>query len=97
MSTEPEYTPDRHDLGFGLGCVCQVVFFFLGWIAVALGQGKAAQIVFVSWGLTQWPAIIPFFLFYNRRNQRRTAQGLLISGCFGVLLSSACAAMMFNN
>ena len=97
MSIEPDDQSDQRFSGLNIGCACQIVFFVLGWAAAAMAKGKLANAIFVSWGYTQWLAIIPLFVHYHRRHMPKTAQGLLISGCLGILLSSACAAMMFNN
>ena len=83
-------------LGCGLGCACQALCFAVSLVALGMSQGKLGNLLFVSWGLTQWVGILPMYLRYKRESRPRTAQGLLIYGCLGVLLSSACAAMVFR-
>ncbi len=43
----------------------------------------------MSWGLTQWIAIIPMIISNQKKGRRKNVQGLIIAGCIGVLLSSA--------
>jgi hypothetical protein len=89
-------------VGFAIGCTCQFGFLILGGAIASLASitdsrsipFAAREVLFLSWGITQWIALIPLIMSQRASGNRKTAQGMLISGCLGVLLSSACAGMM---
>lgn len=83
--------------GCAVGFACQIGFWLLGsFLAFQADEhSKWPSILFVSWGLTQWTALVPLILRQKAMNHPNTVQGLLIAGSVGVLLSSACAGMMF--
>jgi hypothetical protein len=88
--------PDRGHiiLGVLLGFVCQIGFVILGMLAgwfIANSTTKGLVFMFSSWGVTQWIALIPLIRQHNKKGRTRTAQGLIVIGCLGLLLSSACA------
>jgi hypothetical protein len=84
------------------GCAVQIGFFALSGIFMfafdsqlgAAGLAKYENWIFMSWGLTQWIAIVPMIVSNQKKGRRKNAQGLIIAGCIGVLLSSACASML---
>ena len=84
------------------GCGVQIGFFALSGLFMFLfdsqlagaGLAKYENWIFMSWGLTQWIAIIPMILSNQKKGRRSTVQGLVIAGAIGVLLSSACASML---
>ena len=89
-------------VGFGIGCTCQFGFFLLGGAIASLASitdsrsipFAARAALLLSWGITQWIALIPLIMSQRAAGNRKTVQGMIISGCIGVLLSSACAGMM---
>jgi hypothetical protein len=95
-------------VGCGLGCVSQVGFLALTSGVAALltileGWGgpqvpfQIKQALFLSWGITQWIALIPLIINQRAAGHSKTVQGMIISGCLGVLLSSACATMFLSS
>ena len=80
--------------GFGLGCLTQLatmllIYCFLRLSSFLLG-GASGYVVLSSWGVIQWLVLIPLILNQRGQGKTRTVQGLIISGCLGLLLSSAC-------
>jgi len=51
--------------------------------------------LFSAWGVTQWIALAPLILRQKSKGHPKTVQGMIISGCLGTLLGSACAAMFW--
>jgi hypothetical protein len=82
--------------GFAIGCACQIVFFLLGMAgAFAINSSeRLPNMLAASWGITQWIALVPLILKQRAKGRTRMVNGLIISGCIGVLLSSACASLM---
>jgi hypothetical protein len=87
---------DNLIFGCGLGCLTQLIFIVLGVLIASQGNGssKMAMTIACSWGVTQWIALIPLILVQRANGRPRTVQGLVITGCIGVLLSSACYGMI---
>ena len=89
-------------VGCGIGCCVQFAMLALGGAIASMASVadsravpyKARAVLFVSWGITQWIVLVPLILNQKAVGNRKTVQGMLISGCLGVLLSSACAGMM---
>jgi hypothetical protein len=96
--TEGPPIPANDSLGRGClyGCLCQIAFLALGFIAVFFSNGKVQDALFVGWGVTQWIGLLPLILHHKGKDHPATVQGLLITGALGVLLSSACAAIVFS-
>ncbi len=91
----PSPPNDSVTVGCLLGCACQAAFWILGLIAAGATLGKFSKfsaLIFVSWGVTQWIALAP--LIWQQRSQGYTKRvtGMIITGCVGLLLSSACGA-----
>jgi len=82
--------------GCGLGCACQAVFFLLGLAAAYSAANRLTTLLWTGWGFTQWIALIPLIFQQRAKGHPKTVQGILISGFLGMLLSSACAAMVLS-
>ena len=80
-----------------MGCAAQIIFFFVGLAASGAMRGKWGAFAFVSWGITQWIAIIPLIFNADAEGHTSTKQGLLIAGSLGVLLSAACGSMVVGS
>jgi hypothetical protein len=48
------------------------------------------------WGLTQWLALIPQYLWFEKKGYPLAAKGVLIMGSLGVLLNGGCAFLFMN-
>ncbi len=83
-------------IGCLLGCLCQIGFFLLAMAGAFTMNNQLSKFVSLSWGVTQWIALIPLIQSQRSKGHHATVQGLLIMGSIGVLLSSACAAMMLT-
>jgi len=59
-------------------------------------QLRLGNWLFVSWGVTQWVALVPLILQQKGKGHERTVQGMIASGALGVLLSCACASMVLR-
>jgi hypothetical protein len=96
MSVPP--TSDSRDhigVGCALGCAVQIGFAVVGMlVAVAIGQNTWSNIIFLSSAVTQWIGLVPLILHHRAIGRRRTVQGIIIAGCLGMLLCSACGAML---
>jgi len=73
-----------------LAFACQLGFIFIGFLGLFLFN---TFYLLVGWGATQWIGLIPLIRRERAEGRLMTAKGLLIMGCIGVLLSSACAAI----
>ncbi len=82
--------------GCGLGCLIQIAFLAIGALVAFATPGRLSDISFFSVGVTQWLGIIPTIMVERSKNKSKTVTGLIITGCIGFLLSSACAAMVLN-
>jgi hypothetical protein len=78
------------------GCACQAAFCFLGFLAAFANSGKLSNFLFVSWGVTQWIAIGPLIWQQKSQGYPNRVKGLIVTGCIGVLLSSACGLLSFR-
>lgn len=79
-------------IGWWMGWFCQLAIFVLTlWAAKHLGG--LGRYVFYSWGVTQWIALVPLMWHQKAKGYPARVKGLLLVGCFGVLLSSTCAAL----
>jgi|HubBroStandDraft_5_1064220.scaffolds.fasta_scaffold755229_2 drug/metabolite transporter (DMT)-like permease len=87
-------------LGCLMGFGTSVAFAVLGIVAAltvdTAGHGKLSDYLFVGWGVTQWIGIIPLILNDRSKGRHKRVKGLIIAGCIGVLLSSACASILLN-
>ena len=92
----PRAPEDKVLLGCLLGCACQAACWFLGLLAAFANSGKFSSFLFVSWGVTQWIAIGPLIWRQKSQGYPNRVKGLIVTGCIGVLLSSACGAMIFR-
>lgn len=79
-----------------MGCAWQLIFGIFGFVLAASFQGKLASFLFASWGVTQWIAIGPLIWRERSQGYPNRVTGLIIMGCLGVLLSSACGAMFLH-
>jgi hypothetical protein len=91
---------DRLGTGFGMGCVCLVIFYALSHIvgrAVELTAGPSfvSLSIYYSWGVTPWIALIPLILRQQAAGHPLTVRGLKISGYLGLFLSVASAGYLF--
>jgi hypothetical protein len=95
--TDSRLSRDSVGRGCLFGFLCQVAFILVSLLAVFSGRsGNLSVILLASWGVTQWAALIPLILRQRAKGHIETVQGLIIAGCAGLLLSSACAAMFFH-
>jgi len=93
---QPVPATDSVARGCFFGCLCQLAFFGLGLLTIFVSNGKLQNAIFVGWGVTQWIGLVPLILRNKKQQNFATVQGLIISGALGVILSSACAAMVFS-
>jgi hypothetical protein len=92
--SQQDSAPGSLPVGCALGCACQIFFMLVGLAINSMtGAGKISESLVVGWGFTQWIGVAPLIFHHKEEGHPRTVQGLLISGCLGVLLSSACAGM----
>ena len=75
-------------VGCLMGLACQIAFILIGIFGLFAGN---TIVLLVGWGATQWIALIPMILRERANGHPATAQGMIIMGCIGLLLSSACA------
>jgi hypothetical protein len=93
----PRPPDDKVIHGCLMGCAWQLIFGILGFVLAASFQGNLlAGFLFVSWGVTQWIAIGPLIWRERSQGYPNRVKGLIITGCLGVLLSSACGAMFLR-
>ncbi len=80
-------------MGCLMGCGIQLIFG-IGSLLLAstAGLGRFSRILLVSWGLTQWIALVPLILQQQGKGHFSTVTGIEITGFIGVMLCSACAA-----
>jgi hypothetical protein len=86
--------------GFAMGCGTSIAFAVLGVIAAltidSAGNGKLSDYLFAGWGVTQWIGILPLIANEQSKGRKKSIKGLIIAGCIGLLLSSACAGILLN-
>jgi len=91
--------PDSRDhigVGCALGCAVQIGFAIVGMVvAVAVGGNTLSNIIFLSSAVTQWIGLVPLIMHQRSIGHPKTVQGIIIAGCLGMLLCSACGAMLF--
>ena len=97
MDIEPpdliQVPPDTVGRGCLFGCLWQAGFIAASLLAAyVIRNSNLAGALLVSWGVTQWAALIPLILQQRAKGYPRTVYGLIIIGCIGLLLSSACAS-----
>jgi hypothetical protein len=92
----PRPPADNVLVGCGLGCLCQIGFLFLGFMAAGMSRGRFGNWLAVSWGVTQWLAIGPLIWQQRSQGYRNRVVGLIITGCLGLLLSAACGSVLFQ-
>jgi hypothetical protein len=87
-------------LGCLMGFGTTVAFAILGVVAAltidTAGHGKLSDYLFVGFGVTQWIGILPLIANDQSKGRKNRVKGLIIAGCIGVLLSSACASILLN-
>ena len=91
---------DNFIVGCAMGCGSTIGFALLSLLlALAFdssGHGKLSNDLLASWGLTQWLGIVPIIMVQRSRGYKNRVTGLIVAGCVGLLLSSACAELVFN-
>ena len=96
----PRDPNDKFVLGCAMGCGMTIAFgalsFLLALAADSSGHGKLSNYMFASWGVTQWIGIIPLILNDRKKGRKNRVMGMIVAGCLGLLLSSACAELVFN-
>jgi hypothetical protein len=96
----PRSSNDSILRGFAMGCGTSIAFAVLGIIAAltidSAGNGKLSDYLFASWGVTQWIGILPLIANDQSKGRKKSVKGLIIAGCIGLLLSSACASILLN-
>jgi hypothetical protein len=92
--------PERNDkflYGCGLGCAIQLAFILLGaLVGTMLNNRRMINIAWLTFGATQWIAIVPLILKQKKKGRSRLVAGLIVTGCIGLLLSSACASIVLQ-
>ncbi len=96
--------PPPENNNFFLGCLVgggtTIAFGVLALLSAlaadSSGHGKLSNYLFASWGVTQWIGLIPMIVHDFKKGRRNRATGLIVAGCVGLLLSSACAEIIFN-
>ena len=90
--------PDSRDhigVGCGMGCAVGIAFSVVGlFVAGMVGNNTFSNIIFFSTALTQWLGLIPLILYQRSINHPKTVKGIILAGCLGMLLCSACASVM---
>ena len=91
---------DRLGTGFGMGCVCLVIFYALSHVVgrtveVTAGPSFVSLSIHYSWGVTQWIAVIPLIRQHQAAGHPLIARGLKVSGFIGLFLSVASAGFLF--
>jgi hypothetical protein len=96
----PRPSNDTVALGCLMGFGTTVAFAILGVVAAltvdSAGHGKLSDYLFVSWGVTQWMGLLPLISNERSKGRKNRVKGLIIAGCLGLLLSSACASILLN-
>jgi hypothetical protein len=95
---QPSKNPgDNIGVGCAMGCGMQLALaFFAGMIASMVGSDKVSNFIFLSSAVTQWILLVPLILHQRAAGYTSRVQGIIIAGCLGVLLCSACGAMLYN-
>ena len=95
--SDPRDPRDHIGVGCAMGCGVQLAFLAVGLlISVNLRSNTDSTLAAMSFGVTQWIALIPLVLNERAKGRPKRVTGLLITGCLGVLLSTACGAMLMN-
>lgn len=92
----PSAPNDRLFEGCLMGCAAQCVFFFVGLLAAFAAKGKLSGLLLASWGVTQWIVLGPLIWQQRSKGYPNRVVGMIIIGCLGLLLSSACGAMFLR-
>ena len=100
IDVPPPVDNDKFVLGCLTGCATTIAFGLLSFVlAITIdsgGHGKLSDYLFASWGLTQWIGLIPLILSERKKGRRNRVTGIIVAGCLGLLLSSACAEIVIN-
>jgi hypothetical protein len=83
-------------MGFGASVAFALLGVLAGFAVDSGGHGKLSDYLMVGWGVTQWIGIIPLIVNERKKGRKNRIKGLIIAGCIGVLLSSACASILLN-
>jgi hypothetical protein len=88
---------DHVGVGCAMGCGVQLAFLALGAaISYFLKGGNDSVIATMSFGVTQWIALIPLIMKERGEGHTRRVTGMIIAGCLGLLASTACGSMLMN-
>jgi hypothetical protein len=94
----PEPYGDTIAKGCAMGCGWGLAALFLSMgIGIALNvklSPKLGNWLILSCGLTQWIGIVPTILDQRHKGYRQSPKGLIVAGCVGMLLISACGGML---
>jgi hypothetical protein len=97
MDVQPKDPRDHIGVGCAMGFGVQLAFLAVGvLIAMNLRSDTAVTAVGLSFGVTQWIALIPLILNERAKGRPRRVTGMLIIGCLGVLASTACGYLLMN-
>ena len=97
MNPTPSSPNDNLFVGCLLGCAVQCGFFLVGLLAATAVKGnKLSGLLFLSWGVTQWIALGPLIWQQRAKGYPKRIVGMIITGCLGLLLSSACGSMLLR-
>jgi hypothetical protein len=58
-------------------------------------MGRFAFGLMAAFGVIQWIGLVPLILKARASERPETALGLIITGCLGLLLSSACGTWLY--
>jgi hypothetical protein len=80
-----------------MGCGVQLAFLAAGLgVAYFLKGGNDSTIATMSFGVTQWIALIPLIMKERGAGHIKRVHGMIFTGCLGLLLSTACGSMLMN-
>ncbi len=85
---------DNFFLGCLMGCGGLIGGLIISFIMAMMADGKTSDYLFMSWGATQWVITLPLILRQRSTNHKNRMWGLIVSGCAGILLCTACAQMI---
>jgi hypothetical protein len=89
-------------IGFAVGCTCQFGFLMVGGAIASFASitdsriipFQAREVLLLSWGVTQWIALVPLIRSQRALGHTKTVRGMIISGCLGVVFSAICTVML---
>ncbi len=93
-------SPPRRVDSFMFGCLLGgliTIAFAILMVFIGLSVSKSLMLSeywFVSWGVTQWIGIVPMIMAERSKGHPKGVAGLIVAGCVGTLVSTACAGWL---